>query len=478
METGLEKGNGTGPLGERQALLEERVRQKIADYERYSFSTEESRALTIFFDLAQEFNNLDDLYSISVVIPKIFHGFDACIHLMTKDKDFRLVRCSDPGKPLSLLDIDDPSVVESPFEQGNNFIVPIRGNRLLITQLPITPIGEVIGLLEICPTRELTPHEKLYFQKYCNRIGFQIHNKMLNLKNQEHISFIQNLVTDIGHNVIVPNMYYKLLFKQLERRIKDLRAVLDRLDREMDKDRRGTADRWKDAYYDLEEIHIQLFDQYRIISSHFEQTSLFLESLLRRSHFEKGQYVLVKRHCNFKSQIIDPQIERFRSRLQEKGIEIDTSMGGVPDEDVWLAADLGLISQVFANLFSNAVKYTREVRDRRGTPRRFLSYGWEPMQGHFGDNRCAIKLNVFTTGPHISPEDRVHLFEPEFRGSAAMDEYGTGHGLFFVKEIVQLHGGEVGYEPTEMGNNFYIILPCESWGRPHEETGGSLAEPF
>jgi signal transduction histidine kinase len=465
MEHGLGKDTWAESNAERQALLAERVRSKIADYKRYSFSPEEGRALTIFFDLAQEFNTLDDLYSIAVIIPDIFHGFAACIHLLTKGSStFRLVRCSDPGKPLSLLDGSYPTDVESPFERGNNFIIPIRGNRLLISQLPITPIGDVIGLLEICPPRELTRHEKLFYEKYSNRIGFQIHNKMLNLKNQEHINFIQNLVTDIGHNVIVPNMYYKLLFRQLERRIKDLSVVIDRLQRETGQGTSGPAGTWKDALFDLEEVHVQLFEQYRIISSHFEQTSLFLESLLRRSHFEKGKYVLVKRHCNFKSQIIEPQIERFRSRLQEKGIDIDISMGGVPDEDVWLAVDLGLISQVFANLFSNAVKYTRTVRDRAGAPRKFISYGWEPMQGYFRDNGCAIKLNVFTTGPHISPEERVHLFEPEFRGSDAVEEYGTGHGLFFVKEIVQLHGGTVGYEPTELGNNFYIILPCESWG--------------
>jgi signal transduction histidine kinase len=457
---------GVGPAVDRKAFLEERVRQKIADYERYSFSDDEGRALTIFFDLAQEFNNLDDLYSISVVIPRIFHGFHSCLHLLTKESTFRLIRCSDPGTSHSQLEFFHLSEVDRPFEHGKNLVFPIRGNRRFMEQLPISPKGDVIGLLEVSANRELTGHEKLFYEKYCNRIGFQIHIKMLNLKNQEHISFIQNLVTDIGHNVIVPNMYYKLLFKQLERRIKDMRAVLDRFQGEVGGGVQTSEQRWRSALYDLDEIHAQLQEQYKIISSHFEQTSLFLESLLRRSHFEKGQYVLVKRHCNFKSQIIEPQIDRFRSRLAERGIEIDTSMGGVPDEEVWLAADLGLISQVFANLFSNAVKYTREVRDRQGRPRKFLSYGWEPMPGYFGDdNSCAIKLNVFTTGPHIDREERKHLFEPEFRGSGSVDEYGTGHGLFFVKEIVSLHGGEVGYESTEMGNNFYIILPCESWGR-------------
>ena len=36
---------------------------------------------------------------------------------------------------------------------------------------------------------------------------------------------------------------------------------------------------------------------------------------------------------------------------------------------------------------------------------------------------------------------------------------GTGHGLAFVKQVVEIHGGVAGYEATEEGNNFYFILP-------------------
>ena len=67
-------------------------------------------------------------------------------------------------------------------------------------------------------------------------------------------------------------------------------------------------------------------DQYRQILTHYEQTSLFLETLLRRSHFEEGRYVLEKRACNFKKQVIDLQLERYRPRFEERGIEVDTSM--------------------------------------------------------------------------------------------------------------------------------------------------------
>jgi signal transduction histidine kinase len=51
------------------------------------------------------------------------------------------------------------------------------------------------------------------------------------------------------------------------------------------------------------------------------------------------------------------------------------------------------------------------------------------------------------------------MFDEGYRGSHARGEPGTGHGLSFVKSVVRIHGGVVGYEPTHLGNNFYFILP-------------------
>jgi signal transduction histidine kinase len=70
-------------------------------------------------------------------------------------------------------------------------------------------------------------------------------------------------------------------------------------------------------------------------------------------------------------------------------------------------------------------------------------------------NQC----RVFSTGPHIPPEERDKIFEDEFRGSNVLNKPGTGHGLAFIKTAVELHGGIVGYEPTQYGNNFFLILP-------------------
>jgi signal transduction histidine kinase len=130
----------------------------------------------------------------------------------------------------------------------------------------------------------------------------------------------------------------------------------------------------------------------------------------------------------------------------------------VPDESLVAVADVGLMSQVYANLFSNALKYTRAVTDGEGRSRKFISFGQEVLKDYFGPGKDGIKFNVFNTGPHIPLDERERIFEEGYRGGDAGGVPGTGHGLSFVKRAVEMHDGVVGYEPTPVGNNFYFIL--------------------
>jgi signal transduction histidine kinase len=127
----------------------------------------------------------------------------------------------------------------------------------------------------------------------------------------------------------------------------------------------------------------------------------------------------------------------------------------MPDDDLPLSVDKGLMSQVYANLFSNAVKYVR--RNHEG--KKYMAYGRILLKDYFGPGKDGVKFNVFTTGAHVPPEDVPHIFEEGYRGHNVDGEVGTGRGLYFVRNVVETHGGEAGYEPTPGGNNFYFVLP-------------------
>ncbi len=59
----------------------------------------------------------------------------------------------------------------------------------------------------------------------------------------------------------------------------------------------------------------------------------------------------------------------------------------------------------------------------------------------------------------MSLEEGNSLFQEGVRGEGKQDIPGTGHGLSFIRQVIELHGGEAGYEPTPQGNNFFFILP-------------------
>lgn len=456
--------NAEFPGNERVSAIVKRISEKIEDYDQYSFTDQQDCALKTFFDLAQEFEEQRDFYFMCVLIPKVFFRFECRLYLINAEEQFELVCSSDTSKQDSIKKVISQSQIgEGQSLEDNCYTIPIQGNRQLLNNLTNYYKDGILGIYEIHPSAKLSDDMTFFFEKFVNRIGFQLHNRIITEKNREHLQFIKNLVNDIGHNVIVPNMYFRLFFKRLKGKIDRANDI----GREMIQQAavlnnnatgQGSDDRLLLAR-ELGHVNGTMERQFQEIISHYEQTSLFLETLLRRSHFEQGRYVIEPRMVNFREKIVRPQLDSYIPRLEERGISIDDQLSGISDEEITVVADVGLISQAYANLFSNAVKYTREVRDEAGKLQKYVAVGMEVSTGCFGVGKDGIKFNVFSTGPHVPPEDIPKLFDEGYRGKNVESEYGTGHGLQFIKEVIKLHGGYCDYEATPSGNNFFFILP-------------------
>jgi len=110
-----------------------------------------------------------------------------------------------------------------------------------------------------------------------------------------------------------------------------------------------------------------------------------------------------------------------------------------------MIGDPKLLFQVFSNMMSNAVKYSPE----NGVVR----VGAEPR----GDD---LLVTIQDQGVGIPAEDRTRLFDRYFRGSNVAGIGGTGIGLYLVKTVIDLHGGEVSVESSEgKGSVFSVRLP-------------------
>ncbi len=111
-----------------------------------------------------------------------------------------------------------------------------------------------------------------------------------------------------------------------------------------------------------------------------------------------------------------------------------------------IEADRGLIRQVFANLISNALKFTRNSN---------------PAVIEIGYRRCNSELVIFVrdNGAGFDPKYSEKLFGV-FQRLHRQDEFeGTGIGLAIVARIVQKHGGRVWAEgEPDHGATIYFSL--------------------
>jgi signal transduction histidine kinase len=114
-----------------------------------------------------------------------------------------------------------------------------------------------------------------------------------------------------------------------------------------------------------------------------------------------------------------------------------------PEEDIFIEADKGRISQVISNLLSNAIKFTKEGSINLAVEKK--------------DNNQEILVSMQDTGTGIHPEILPRLFTK----FATKSEIGTGLGLFISKSIVEAHGGKIWAEnnPGSNGTTFTFSLP-------------------
>ena len=452
-----------------------RIREKAESYEQYNFSQGRNDFLKAFFDLAQEYDSLDDFYRICVSVPLALVGVASALYLCQgRENGLQLVCSSERG----VLDEPEPAqfpvqLHEAPYEMAGSFIIPIFSKqpyhesrhagrhseqqaRIWEDFKGLCGNGRTLGMYEVRKKEGLSETDKFFFSKYANRIGFNLDNRLIASQNIDRLKFINTLVIDIEHNIIVPNMYFKHLFNQLKKKI----GTIDTLKQEFIQDRalEPPGNRCQSCCEKLQALQNDLLHYYQEIVKHHANMSLFIESLFRREHFERGHLVLHPKRCLVEKEVIIPQLEHYSSRLRTANVTVDRPKN-MQGEEFPILVDIGLLAQVYANLFSNAAKYTREIVDHTGRPRKAVAYGREIVENFMRHGQKGIKFNVFTTGPSMTVEQGNKLFLEGIRGEDNLAVPGTGHGLSFIRHVIEMHGGQVGYEPTPGGNNFYFILP-------------------
>lgn len=128
-----------------------------------------------------------------------------------------------------------------------------------------------------------------------------------------------------------------------------------------------------------------------------------------------------------------------------------------PEAEIALA-DEGALRQIFANLFSNAARYTPQDGVVRLTAQlQSRDDSQQPGGGAAAEQPAWIMLEVADTGSGIPSAHLPRIFERFYRGDPARSrqEGGTGLGLAIVRHLVEAHGGRVTAE-SELGRGTTI----------------------
>jgi signal transduction histidine kinase len=77
--------------------------------------------------------------------------------------------------------------------------------------------------------------------------------------------------------------------------------------------------------------------------------------------------------------------------------------------------------------------------------------------------RDAVRIEVHDDGIGIPAEQQARIFTKFFRADAAASGIpGTGLGLAVSRDIIESHGGQIGFVSAEgEGTTFFIELPGE-----------------
>lgn len=172
-----------------------------------------------------------------------------------------------------------------------------------------------------------------------------------------------------------------------------------------------------------------------------------VNSLLDWTRLQTGRIKFEPERINVKD-IILKSVQILSGSALQKKINLVSEL----DSDVYIHADDGLILQVFNNLISNAIKFTK--------PEGNIKIG-----ARANVQKKQIEFSVKDDGVGIRKEDVEKLFkvDQKFSTSGTAGERGSGLGLSLVYDIIHKHGGDIWVE-SELGKGteFIFSIPVAS----------------
>ncbi|MEA2646940.1 MAG: hypothetical protein QOE92_2023 [Chloroflexota bacterium] len=177
-----------------------------------------------------------------------------------------------------------------------------------------------------------------------------------------------------------------------------------------------------------------------------ERLEALIKEILDASHLDSGRIQMDLGPVDL-HEAVGEALDDLETQLDGRKLTVKIDEG-IP----WVQADAAKLRQILVNLISNAIKYSPESA---------------PVVLHVAAEKNRVRVSVRDQGIGIRKEDRDRLFkkfqripDPSSRKTA-----GTGLGLYIVKGLVELHGGDIEVKSTYgKGSTFAFTLPATGTG--------------
>jgi len=188
----------------------------------------------------------------------------------------------------------------------------------------------------------------------------------------------------------------------------------------------GVLDLLNDSFDSLDKTEITKFINIALNSS--TKTLTLLDNLLAWTITQNKEKNFNPVKINLFNVATD-ELENFNTLANQKGITLHQCV--LPN--TYVTADLQMVKAIFRNLISNSIKYS--------------SHGGKIIISATQGEQF-IEIEVTDNGIGISPKMLKSLFKvDEFYSTAGTEhEQGTGLGLLFCKEFIEMHGGNISIE--------------------------------
>ena len=175
----------------------------------------------------------------------------------------------------------------------------------------------------------------------------------------------------------------------------------------------------------------------KAISQSSRRLAALITNILKLNKLENQQIFPRMDEYDLGEQLCENLLQ-FEEVWEKKNLNIETDI----EDDVRIRSDAELLSLVWNNLISNAVKFTPE----EGTIGVSLK-----TEGNL------VIVSVSDTGCGIRPEVGQHIFEKFYQGDPSHATQGNGLGLALVKRVVDILNGEIGVQSVYgQGSTFTV----------------------